>query len=124
MTRRIVLFAAVLATWSSATVRADDVSGAWQVTITTAAGKISGRASLEQVGDKVTGSIGPSEDATIRLEGVPSADKLTLKTYPRAGRTAAFETCTVTVGDEKLVGTVEGGDVGKGSIEFERDKRH
>jgi hypothetical protein len=124
MTRRLVLFTALLALWSSATIRAADVAGTWQVTITTDAGRITGKASLEQAGDKVTGSIGPSEDATIRVEGVLTADKLTLRTYPRPGRTAAFETCTVTVGDDRMVGTIEGGDVGKGSIEFIRDKRH
>ena len=93
------------------------------MTITAAAGTITGMASLEQAGNKVTGSIGPSEDATIRIEGVLDANKLTLKTYPRSGRTAAFDTCEVTVDDERMVGTIEGGDIGKGSIEFVRKKQ-
>ena len=112
----------MLLLWSAATTQAADVSGAWQVTITTAAGRITGKASLEQAGDKVTGTIGPSEDATIRIEGVLNANKLTLKTYPRAGRTAAFDKCDVTVSQERMAGTVEGGDVGKGSIEFVRQR--
>jgi hypothetical protein len=123
MTTRIALLSVLLLLWFSATTPAADVSGTWQVTITTAAGKITGKASLEQADDKVTGSIGPSEDATIRIEGVLNANKLTLKTYPRPGRTAAFDKCEVTVGDERMVGTIEGGDVGKGSIEFVRNKR-
>jgi len=124
MTTRIALLSALLLLSLLGTIQAADVSGIWQVTITTAAGKITGKASLEQDGDKVTGSIGPSEDATIRIEGVLNADKLALKTYPRSGRTAAFDTCVLTVGDERMVGTIEGGDVGKGSIEFVRNKRH
>ena len=123
MTTRIALLGVLLLLWFSATTSAADVSGAWQVTISTAAGKITGKASLEQVGDKVTGSIGPSEDATIRIEGVLNVNKLTLKTYPRPGRTAAFDRCEVTVGDERMVGTIEGGDAGKGSIKFARNNR-
>ena len=123
MTTRVALFSAVLLLWSSATIQVADVSGAWEVTITTAAGKITGKASLEQAGDTVTGSIGPSEEATIPIEGVLNANKLTLKTYPRPGRTAAFDKCEVTVGDEKMVGTMEGGDVGKGRIEFVRNRQ-
>jgi len=123
MTTRIALLSALLLLSLLGTIQAADVSGTWQVTITTAAGKITGKASLEQAGDKVTGSIGPSEDATIRIEGVLNANKLALKTYPRSGRTAAFDTCELTVGDDRMVGTIEGGDVGKGSIEFVRNKR-
>ena len=61
-------------------------------------------------GDKVTGQIGPSEDATILIGGALTADKSTLKTRPQPGRTAAFDSCELTVGDEKLVGTIHGGD--------------
>jgi hypothetical protein len=45
---------------------------------------------------------------------------LTLQTKPQPGRTAAFDSCDLTVGDEKMVGTIHGGDVGKGTIEFVR----
>ena len=70
----------------------------------------------------VTGHIGPSEDATIPIEGALTADKLTLKTKPQPGRTAAFDRCELTVADEKMVGTIQGGDVGKGTIAFVRIK--
>jgi len=70
----------------------------------------------------VTGEIGPSGDATISIQGVLTANKLTLKTNPRPGRTAAFETCELTVSDERMVGTIQGGDAGKGTIEFVRTK--
>ena len=122
MTARLVIVSAFLMLWSGAAIAAADVAGNWAVTITTAEGKITGKASLKLTGDKVTGQIGPSEDATIPIEGVLTADKLTLKTRPQPGRTAAFESCELTVGDEKLVGTIQGGDAGKGTIEFVRIK--
>jgi hypothetical protein len=98
------------------------VSGAWAVTITAADGTITGEATLKQDGNKVTGQIGPAGDATIAIAGVLDGSKLTLKTNPRPGRTAAFETCELTVGDDKMTGTITGGDVGKGTIEFVRRK--
>ena len=63
-----------------------------------------------------------STDATIDIEGVLTATRLTLTTHPRPGRTAAFETCELTVGDEKMAGSIHGGDAGKGTIEFVRTK--
>jgi hypothetical protein len=114
----ITAFLVLLCAWAATA--ASDVSGNWAVTITTADGKITGKAILKLSGDKVTGQIGPSEDATIPIEGVLSVDKLTLQTKPQPGRTAAFDSCDLTVGDEKMVGTIHGGDVGKGTIEFVR----
>ena len=84
---------------------------------------MTGEASLKQAGEKVTGQIGPSGDATIPIEGILAADKLTLKTRPQRGRSAAFDSCELTVGDEKMAGTIQGGDPGKGAIEFVRRKR-
>jgi len=122
MTRRLVTVTAFLMLCGWAATAAADVTGNWAVTITTADSTITGKASLELTGDKVTGHIGPSEDATIPIEGVLASGKLTLKTKPRPGRTAAFDSCELTVGDEKMVGTIQGGDVGKGTIEFVRIK--
>ena len=119
MTTRLVIITALLMLCAAAT-EAADVSGNWAVTITTADGKITGKASLELIGDKVTGQIGPSEDATIPIEGVLTAQTLTLKANPRPGRTAAFDSCELTVGDDKMIGTIQGGDAGKGTIEFVR----
>lgn len=120
-TRRLIVPAFVVLCFSAA-IEAADVTGAWTVTITTPDGKITGKAVLKQDGDRVTGQIGPSEDATIPIEGVLTARKLTLKTNPRPGRTAAFETCELTVGDQKMEGTIHGGDVGRGTITFVRIK--
>jgi len=122
MTTRLVIVTALLMLCFSGPTEAADVTETWAVTITTADGKITGTASLKQTGDKVTGEIGPSGDATIAIQGVLTANKLTLKTNPRPGRTAAFETCELTVGDEKMVGSIQGGDAGKGTIEFVRTK--
>ena len=122
MRTRVLIFTAFLMLCFSAATEAADVTGDWAVTITTADGRITGKAALKQTGDKVTGQIGPSGDATISIEGVLTADKLTLKTSPRPGRTAAFDTCELTVDDEKMIGTIQGGDVGKGTIQFMRIK--
>jgi hypothetical protein len=120
MTTPFLTVSAFVVLWLSSAIAAVDVTGSWAVTITTADGKISGRASLAQHGDKVTGQIGPSEDATIPIEGILSAQKLTLKTHPQPGRTSAFDSCELTVADQRMVGTIRGGDVGKGTIEFVR----
>jgi hypothetical protein len=120
MTTRLLIVAGFLMLCFSPAIEAADVTGHWAVTITTAEGKITGKASLKQTGDKVTGQIGPSDDATISIEGVLTALKLTLKTNPRPGRTAAFDSCDLTVDDEKMAGTIRGGDAGEGTIEFIR----
>ena len=86
MRTRSVLVSIFAIVCVSRAIAAADVTGQWTVTITTADGKITGRASLTQKGDNVTGYIGPSEDATIQLEGVLAAQRLTLKTRPRPGR--------------------------------------
>jgi hypothetical protein len=122
MTTQLAIATAFLMVCLSAPAEAADVTGRWAVTITTGDGTITGSASLKQTGEKVTGQIGPSSDATIDIEGVLSATGLTLTTHPRPGRTAAFETCELTVGDEKMAGSIHGGDVGKGTIEFVRTK--
>ena len=110
MMTRLVIITAFVTLSASAATEAADITGNWAVTITTADGKITGKASLKLTGDKVTGQIGPSEDATIPIGGALTADKSTLKTRPQPGRTAAFDSCELTVGDEKLVGTIHGGD--------------
>jgi hypothetical protein len=122
MRTRLVIVPAFALLCVAAAIEAADVTGAWAVTITTADGKITGKAVLKQAGDSVTGEIGPSEDATIPVEGVLTKQKLTLKTHPRPGRTAAFDSCELTVGDEKMTGTIQGGDVGRGTIDFVRIK--
>ena len=120
MKTRLLIVPAFVFLCFSAAIEAADVTGAWAVTITTADGKITGKAVLKQDGERVTGQIGPSEDATIPIEGVLTAQKLTLRTHPRPGRTAAFDTCELTVADEKMEGTIRGGDVGRGTIAFVR----
>jgi hypothetical protein len=122
MTTPLAIVTAFLLLCFTASTEAANVTGHWTVTITTADGTITGTASLKQTGDKVAGQIGPNGDATIDIEGVLTATKLTLTTHPRPGRTAAFETCELTLGDEKMTGSIQGGDAGKGTIEFVRAK--
>ena len=99
----------------SAPVHAADVTGSWRVTISTPDGTISGLASFKQNGDVVTGWVGPSENDPITIDGILKGNKLTIKTYPRPGRTVAFSKCDVTVNGDKMSGTI---DTKKGIIEF------
>ena len=120
MATRLEMIAVFLMLCPSAATTATDVTGNWDVTITAAEGKMTGEASLKQTGDHVTGEIGPSGDATIPIEGVLAGHKLTLKTHPQPGRTSAFDTCGLAVGDVNLTGIIQEGDAGKGTIEFVR----
>src|SRR5882724_11356344 len=106
MTGRLVLLSIFLLA-SSALVRAVDVTGSWRVTISTSDGTISGKASLKQSGDVVTGWVGPNEDDPITIDGILKENKLTMKTSPRPGRTAAFNKCDLTVNADKMVGTID-----------------
>lgn len=123
ISRAFVVIGALLFLGTGLVQAAADVSGHWAVTITAPGGKITGEASLQMTGDEVTGTIGPSGDATIPVEGTLKGDRLTLRTKPRPGRTAAFETCEVRVTADTMTGTLQGGDVGKGAIEFVRAAR-
>jgi hypothetical protein len=77
MTARLIVPAFVLC---FAATHTSDVTGNWAVTISAADGEITGTASLKQAREKVTGHIGPVDDATIPVEGVLNAHQLTLKT--------------------------------------------
>ena len=92
-----------------------DVTGNWRVTISTSDGTITGKASLKQTGDKITGWVGPDENDPIPITGILKGNKVTLKTSPQPGRTAAFDQCDLTVNGNKMVGTI---DTNRGKIEF------
>ena len=96
---------------------AADVAGAWRVTISTPDGAITGKASLKQTGDLVTGWVGPDETDPIPVTGVLKGNKLTMETHPQPGRTVAFAKCDLTVNGDKMVGTI---DTDRGKIEFAR----
>ena len=115
-TLRVLLGTLLLAT-SANPVLGADVAGDWRVTISTADEKITGVASLQQSGEKVTGWIGPDEANKIQVTGVLKDNALTLKTHPQPGRTVAFDTCELTVDGDKMTGTIE---PTKGTIEFVR----
>ncbi len=98
---------------------AADATGKWEVTITTADGVITGKASLTQTGEKITGWIGPDENDPIPVDGEVKGDKVTLRTHPQPGRTVAFDRCDLAVSGDKMTGTI---DTNKGKIEFLRSK--
>jgi hypothetical protein len=113
------LLLSVLLALAVAPLGAADVTGNWRVTITTPDGTITGVAAFRQNGDAVTGWVGPSEDDPITITGVLKGNKLTIKTFPKPGRTVAFAKCEVTVDAEKMAGTI---DTDKGTIEFAKSK--
>ncbi len=98
---------------------AADVTGKWQVTIATADGVVTGKASLNQTGEKITGWVGPDENDPIPVDGAIKGDKVTLKTHPQPGRTVAFDRGDLTLAANKMTGTI---DSDNGRIEFLRSK--
>jgi len=95
--------------------RAADVTGNWRVTISKSDGEITGKASLKQNGERVTGWVGPDETDPIPVTGILKGNQLTIKTSPQPGRTVAFDKCDLTISGDKMVGTI---DTDKGKIEF------
>jgi hypothetical protein len=120
MLKRRGLLGALLVVLLVAPARAADVTGDWNVTISTTDGTITGKASLKQSGEAVTGWVGPGEDDPIPVNGTLRGNKLTIKTSPQPGRTVAFDKCDLIVSDDKMAGTI---DTNKGKIEFVRTAR-
>jgi hypothetical protein len=101
---------------------AAEIAGRWDVSISTAEGTISGLASLKQVGDEVTGWVGPSEKDPIPITGKFKKGKLVMKTRPQPGRTVAFDEVELSVKGDTMSGAFERGSHGKGTIKFVRSK--
>jgi len=99
-----------------------DVTGKWEITMSVADGTITGKGSLSQIGNLVTGWVGPSENDTIPITGMFQKDKLIIKTVPQPGRTVAFDKVELTVNVDSLSGAIENGFHGKGTIKFIRSK--
>ena len=98
-----------------------DVTAAWSVTITLSSGeKITGLAILSQDGSVITGMIGPAETDMMPADGTVDGNKVTLRTRPRKGRTAAFAKAELTATADKMMGTI---DTDKGTIELIRKPR-
>jgi hypothetical protein len=103
---------------------AADVSGRWRITITTPDETITGTGVLEQSGTTVTGWVGPDENNPITVKGSVEKNILTLRTFPRPGRTVAFDRCHVTVSGDKMTGKIEReGSGDAGTIEFVRSAK-
>jgi hypothetical protein len=102
---------------SVSTALAADVTGRWEVTISTSGGEIHGVAAFTQKGKDVTGWLGPSENDPIPITLALKGNKLTIWTHPQPGRNVAFDRCDVTMDGDKMSGTI---DTDKGRIEFTR----
>jgi hypothetical protein len=101
---------------------AADVTGTWQVTLTTTAEdgstqKDTGIATLKQAGNTITGSLGPDAARQNPItEGTIEGTKVILKWSPRPDRTMTFD---LTLAGDKMVGTAErSGDPRKATIEL------
>jgi hypothetical protein len=99
---------------------AADITGRWDVTISTPEGLIVGAASFTQKGQVVTGWLGPSESDPIPISIALNKHRLTIWTHPEPGRNVAFARCDVKVGKDRMRGKI---DLDKGTIEFVRAKR-
>jgi hypothetical protein len=99
-----------------------NVTGNWQVTISVAEGTITGKGSLSQSGEVVTGWVGPSENDPIPVTGKFKNGKLNIETMPQPGRTVAFDKVELKVDADTMYGVIEKGSQGKGTIKFMRPK--
>ena len=99
-----------------------DVTGNWQITISVAQGTITGKGSLSQMGEVVTGWIGPSENDPISVKGMFKDGRLTINTLPQPGRTVAFDKVELKVYVDSMSGPIKSGSQGKGTIRFIRSK--
>ena len=106
--------------WQAAPAQKVDVTGAWDVTITTPDGSVSGLAILSQDGSEITGMLGAAVTDMFPVEGTWDGDKLTILARPRKGRTTAFAKCELTGTRERMTGTI---DTDKGTVEFIRKQR-
>ena len=121
MLQRLAVIAMLLIGPLVAQSRAEDIAGAWRVTISMADGEtITGYAGFKRAGNSVTGWVGPAEDDPIPTTGVIEGNKITLTTHPQPGRTSAFAVCSITLSGDKMTGTI---DTNKGKIEFIRRPR-
>jgi hypothetical protein len=119
---RVLLLGALLLLSSAAL--AADLTGTWQLTITGtdssgAARSDSGTATLKQIGNQVTGTLGPDEQRQMPItEGTIKDNKVSMKVVQGPDRTMLFD---LTIIGEKLVGTVERtGRPEKGAVELVR----
>jgi hypothetical protein len=118
-----VLLVLMCCAWSAIPGHFADVTGRWRVTISNSDNSIVGVASLEQSGDKVTGWMGPNETDTTPVSGVLKGDRLTLKTHPKPGFAVPFDTCELTVSDDRMTGSIQPKDAAKSTIEFLRTRQ-
>ncbi len=117
MMRRSLLLITLLLS-SVAALCAADITGRWKVSIATPDGKVVGVAAFWQNGNRVTGWLGPSESDPIPITTALQGNKLTIWTHPQPGRNVVFSKCEVTIGGDKMTGSI---DTDKGTIDFVRE---
>jgi len=129
-TRQLLLSLCAMAPLA-ATAPAADVTGRWDILISTAEGPIRGLASLKQAGDEVTGWVGrpardgwvgPSENDPIPVSGTLKNGKLVMKTRPQPGRTVAFDEVELSIKGDTMSGVLEREPHGRSTIKLVRSK--
>jgi hypothetical protein len=118
-----VLLVLMCCAWSAVPNSPADVTGRWRVTISSGDGAIAGVASLEQSGEKVTGWMGPEETDATPVSGTLKGDRLTLKTHPKPGFAVPFDTCELTVGADRMTGSIQTKGAARSTIEFVRSRQ-
>ena len=101
---------------------AQSADGNWSITVSMKEGAVEGAATLKQVGNEVSGTLGPVGDPTIAVTGVMTGTKLTLELRPRPGRSTLFDRCHLTVGEGEMNGTIEQKGSPIGTIKFVKAK--
>ncbi len=120
---RRALLVLICCLWPAVSSGLADVTGRWRLTISNADSAIAGVAALEQSGDKVAGWMGPNETDTTPVSGVLTGDRLTLKTHPRPGFSVPFETCELTISDDRMTGSIQPKGEAKSAVEFVRTRQ-
>jgi hypothetical protein len=91
-----------------------NVAGRWNVTFNTDDGSNSGTMTLQQDGEKVTGSTTTDQGGTIEFEGTISGNKLEWVVEIDAGGTFLEIALEGTVDGDKITGTLDFGGYGGG----------
>jgi hypothetical protein len=124
---RLLLSLCAMAPLAAAALAAD-VTGRWDILISTAEGPIRGLASLKQAGDEVTGWVGRPErdgwvgDDAIPISGTLKKGKLVMKTRPQPGQTVAFDEVELSLKGDTMSGALESGPHRKSTIKFVRSR--
>ncbi len=111
--RLAVILGLVTAVLTVAVVAQTDVTGTWNMTIDTEQGATSATLTIQQDGEKLTGSV-DSDQGTLEFEGTISGTKLEWVMEVDAGGAFLEVTIAGTVDGDEMTGTLDLGGYGGG----------